>query len=495
MGTRIATSRVPWARDPAAAGAKRSTMQRWADFVTGAAPVMLVLAIVVLLVLAIPVFKGDLRLGPLDNSLYPTDSTQYKAWDLQTKAFGAGSTDPFLLVVQIPAGDAAAQAQITTLVQDVQKTKGVAAVTPPQLNQSKNTAVLQVIPNTDAQAAATADLVSRLRDDTLPQATKGTELTALVTGRNAIFVDLDERISDRLPLFIGLVVLVALVILGMVFRSLAIPIKAAIFNVITILATYGVLVAFLTFGWGRSWIGIPHDIPVFSLLAPVFFAVLFGLSNDYEVYLVSRMQEERANGADATTAVRRGLGSGGHIVIAAALIMIFVFASYMFQPGAAVKQFGFGMTVAILLDALVTRMTALPAVMRLGGDRMWWPGAREPARAPNRPRRMTRPADLASGIDIGGTGIKGAPVDLTRGTLTAERLRVPTPAPATPKQIADTVADLVAQLAVPGPIGLTLPAVVRDGIVETASNIDHAMDRHRRGRALRARRPVATSRS
>jgi RND superfamily putative drug exporter len=381
-GARVATSRVPWARGASGEQSQRTVMRRWGDLVTRHAPVALAAAAVVLLVLAIPVFKGDLRLGPLDNSLFPTDSTQYRAWELQSDAFGAGSTDPFLVVVEIPSGDSSAQAQMTTLVQDVQQTSGVAAVTPPQLNSDSSIAAFQVIPTTDAQAEATAELVSRLRDGTLPQATEGTGLTALVSGRNAVFVDLDDRIADRLPLFIGLVVLVALVILGAAFRSLAIPVKAAVFNVITILATYGVLVAFLTYGWGRSWVGIPHDIPVLSLLAPVFFAVLFGLSNDYEVYLVSRMHEERERGADATEAVRRGLGGGGHIVIAAALIMVFVFVSYVFQPGAPVKQFGFGMAAAIVLDAFVTRMTALPAVMRLGGDAMWWPGRRQSARVP-----------------------------------------------------------------------------------------------------------------
>ncbi len=263
----------------------------------------------------------------------------------------------------------------------------MATVTPPQLNSDNSIAVFQVIPTTGAQEQATADLVGRLRDDTLPKATDGTDLTALVTGRNAVFVDLDDRIADRLPLFIGLVVVIAMVILGAVFRSLAIPIKAAVFNVITILATYGVLVAFLTFGWGRSWIGIPFDIPVLSVLAPVFFAVLFGLSNDYEVYLVSRMQEAHDGVDDPTEAVRRGLGGGGRIVIAAALIMVFVFVSYVFQPGAPIKQFGFGMSAAILIDAFVTRMIALPAVMHLGGDGMWWPGRRhrtapEPAPVP-----------------------------------------------------------------------------------------------------------------
>ena len=381
-GTRIATSRVPWARRTPAERTRPGIGRRWADAVTRMAPFTLAAACVVLLVLAIPVFKGDLRLGPLDNELFPTDSTQYRAWELQTEEFGAGSTDPFLIVVEIPSSDSSVQSQLMTLTQDVQQTSGVEAVTPPQTNQAGTTAAFEVIPTTGAQEEATADLVTRLRNDTLPQATQGTDLTALVTGTNAIFVDLDDRIADRLPLFIGLVLLVAIVILGVVFRSAAIPFKAAAFDVLTILATYGVLVAFLTFGWGRSWVGIPHDLPVLSLLAPVFFAVLFGLSNDYEVYLVSRMREERDRGVDATEAVRQGLGGGSHIVIAAALIMIFVFVSYIFQPGAAVKQFGFGMAAAIFLDAFVTRMTALPAAMRLGGDAMWWPGRRRAAPAP-----------------------------------------------------------------------------------------------------------------
>jgi putative drug exporter of the RND superfamily len=374
VGPRLATSRVPWARRDKAERSKPPMARRWANLVTRHAALMLGAAVLVLLVLAIPVFKGDLHLGPLDNSLFPTSSTQYKAWEVQSSGFGPGSTDPFLLVVQIPPGDSSTQTQLQTLAEDVKNTSGVAAVTPPQLNQSGTTAVMQVIATTDAQDEATSQLVTRLRDDTIPQATAGTGLVASVTGRNAIFVDLDDRIAERLALFIGLVVVVALLILGSVFRSVAVPIKAAILNILVILATYGVLVAFLTYGWGRSLIGIPHDIPVLSLLAPVFFAVLFGLSNDYEVYLVSRMREERQHAGDATEAVQRGLGNGGHVVIAAALIMVFVFASYIFQPGAPVKQFGFGMAVAILLDAFVARMVALPAAMRLGGDAMWWPG-------------------------------------------------------------------------------------------------------------------------
>jgi RND superfamily putative drug exporter len=386
VGERLATSRVPWARVRSGDEERRTLVQRWADLVTRHAGIALVLALGVLLVLAVPVVKGDLRLGPLDNSLFPTDSTQYRAWEIETDAFGPGSTDPFLVVVEIPSDDTSAEDEMVTLLQDVQAADGVASVTPPELNSDNSIAVFEVIPSDAAQSEGAADLVSRLRDDTLPDATDGTELTTLVTGTNAVFVDLDDRIADRLPQFIGVVVLIAVLILGLVFRSLAIPLKAAAFSVLTVLATYGVLVAFLTFGWGRSWIGIAADIPVLSLLAPVFFAILFGLSNDYEVYLVTRMQEERQDGADAAEAVRRGLGNGGRIVIVAALIMIIVFASYMFQPGAPVKQFGFGMAAAILLDAFVTRMTLLPAVMRLGGDAMWWPGIRRTRTAPERAR-------------------------------------------------------------------------------------------------------------
>jgi RND superfamily putative drug exporter len=346
---------------------------RWARFVARHAPAALVCGVVLLLVLAVPVFAGDLRLGPLDSSQYPTDSTQYRAFQQTNDAFGPGFTDPFLLVAQLPAGDASAEQQLDAVVTAVEKTPGVAAVLPPRLNTPTNSlAVIEVIPTTGAQDAASADLVTTLRDDTLPAATAGTGIDVLVSGSNAVYVDLDDRIAERLPLFVALVCIVAIVILMVVFRSLLIPLKAAVFDLLTILAVYGVMVAVFSWGWGRSVLGVPQDGPMISLLAPVIFAVLFGLSNDYEVYLLTRMQEVRANGVDARSAVVRGHGHGSRIIVGAALIMIFVFASFAFQPGTSVKQFGFGMAVAILLDAFVTRMVMLPAAMYLGGERMWW---------------------------------------------------------------------------------------------------------------------------
>jgi RND superfamily putative drug exporter len=260
----------------------------------------------------------------------------------------------------------------------------VASVSPAEFNSAGSVAVFELTPETGAQAAETADLVSTIRDDTIPPAVAGTGLTALVSGSNAVFVDLDDRIGERLVWFILIVLVIAFVILAVVFRSLLIPAKAALFNVVTILATYGVFVAVFTHGWGRSILGVPIDVPMLSLLAPVVFAVLFGLSNDYEVYLVSRMREEHERDGDAVRAARVGHAAGSRVVVAAALVMIFVFASYVFQPGTVVKEFGFALAVAILLDAFITRMVMLPGAMTIGGEAMWWwPGRhRAPARGP-----------------------------------------------------------------------------------------------------------------
>jgi RND superfamily putative drug exporter len=349
---------------------------RWARLVERRMPIAIVLGIVALLAMAIPVVNGDFRLGPLDTSLYPQNSTEYKSWKLQTDAFGAGSTNPFLVVVQIPPGDSQADSEIAALKTALGNAAGVAYVSDPRPNQAGTVSVLQVVPTTNAQSAATSDLVKRLRNETIPAAMSGSDLTVNVSGVNAVFVDLDQRIRDRLPTFIVLVVIIALVILSAVFKSVLIPIKAALLNLLVIGATYGFTVLVFTNGVGLSALGVPAEVPILSLLAPVIFAILFGLSNDYEVYLVTRVGEELDAGETTNESIALGVGRGAHIVIAAALIMVFVFASYMLQPGTSVIQFGFAMTVAIILDALLARMLLLPAILHLGGERMWWPGRR-----------------------------------------------------------------------------------------------------------------------
>ena len=373
IGHRVLDHRTPVALSEPADGQERLGL-RWSGLVARRAGLAAALGIVALVGLAAPVVAGDFRLGPLDSSLYPEDSTQYKAWKLQSEGFGAGAPNPFLIVVQIPSGDSDADSQMTMLQKDLSDASGVAFVTDPRDNSDGTVAVMQLIPTTDAQAEATSQLVTRLRDETIPKATDGTDLDVFVSGINAVFVDLDARILDRLPLFIGLVVLIALVILGAVFRSALIPLKAAVLNLLVIGATYGLTVLVFTNGVGLSLLGVPNEVPILSLLAPVIFAMLFGLSNDYEVYLVTRTREELEAGEPAREAAVLGIGRGAHIVIAAAVIMVFVFASYILQPGTSVIQFGFAMTVAILLDAAFGRMLLLPALLHLGGDRMWWPG-------------------------------------------------------------------------------------------------------------------------
>jgi RND superfamily putative drug exporter len=342
---------------------------RWPAFVAGVAA---------LIVLALPALTGSLTLGPLDNSLFPPDSTQYKAQEVQTEQYGPGYPNPFLLVAQIPLGDQNAQADLTSIVKDVQGTSGVVVVTRPTANSDGTLAVFDVVPSTSAQDLETPKLVSTLRDTVLPKAVKGTNIKVLVSGNAAVFVDLDNVITDRLLFFIGTVILIAFLILTAVFRSLLVPLTAAFFNVLTIFATYGVIVAVFTWGWGLSFLGVPDTVPIISILAPVIFAVIFGLSNDYEVYMVSRMKEEYKLGRSAREAVRVGHGRSIRIVLTAALIMVFVFASYAFQPGTTIKQFGFGMAVAIIIDAFITRMVLLPAVTAIGGRAMWWfPGQKK----------------------------------------------------------------------------------------------------------------------
>ena len=194
----------------------------------------------------------------------------------------------------------------------------------------------------------------------------------LVSGSNAVFVDLDQRIADRLPVFIGLVILIALIILMTVFRSILVPLKASAMNLLTIFATYGVIVMVFTYGWGWSRSASRTMCRCCRCWLRSCSRCCSGLSNDYEVYLVSRMHEEYALHGDARLATKRGHALGSRIVIAAALIMIFVFASYIFQPGTAVKEFGLGMAVAIVIDAFIARMIILPAVMHLGNSKMWW---------------------------------------------------------------------------------------------------------------------------
>ncbi|MGH9031440.1 MAG: MMPL family transporter [Acidimicrobiia bacterium] len=371
---------VDWGRIPFLDRAGREPGgRRWATLVTRVPLASLAAGLAVLVVIAIPMF--GLELGPSDATDAPNDSTEHEAYDLVSEGFGPGYSNPFLMVAELTGDQSADETTLGNLLTTLQGVDGVAAVNPPSVvpqmfNSSMNTAVFQLIATTDVKNEKTPELIDHLRDDVIPKATDGTGLSVLVGGTSAAYVDLDTRITDRLIVFIGLVILISFVILGTVFRSVAIPIKAGLFNLLVIGAAYGVLVMVFQWGWGLSALGIDRETPIISYLAPIIFAVLFGLSMDYEVYSVSRIEEEYSGGDDPHVAVVDGLGAAARMVVAAASIMFFVFAAFVINDNVILKMFGLGLAVAILLDAFVARMVLLPAVLRLLGRAAWWPGKR-----------------------------------------------------------------------------------------------------------------------
>jgi RND superfamily putative drug exporter len=363
--------------------------RRWARFVTRRAVLGAGAGLVILIVIAIPMLS--LRLGPSDVTDSPAGSTELEAGALITEGFGPGYNNPFLGVIELPDGQTADDAtvqDIAALLRAIEQEPDVAAVLPPSdslsneqvvasmFNTDKTTAVFEFIAKSGAKSERTPRLVDRTRDTVIPAATEGTGLHVLVGGTSAAFVDLDDRIAERLALFIGLVIVISWIILGTVFRSVAIPLTAGLLNLLVIGAAYGVLVAVFQWGWAASVFGIDQETPIVSFIAPLIFAVLFGLSMDYEVYVVSRIEEEYEAGGDPALAVRDGLGSAARMVVAAATIMFFVFAAFVLSPSIVMKMFGLGLAAAILIDAFVARMLILPAVMRLLGHAAWWPGHR-----------------------------------------------------------------------------------------------------------------------
>jgi RND superfamily putative drug exporter len=363
--------------------------RRWARLVTRRAVLAAGAGLVILVVIAIPMLS--LRLGPSDVTDSPAGSTELEAGALITEGFGPGYNNPFLGVIELPDGraaDADTVQDITALLSAIEQEPDVAAVIPPSdslsneqvvasmFNTDKTTAVFEFVAKSGAKSERTPKLVDRTRDSVIPAAIEGTGLHVLVGGTSAAFVDLDDRIAERLAIFIGLVIVISWIILGTVFRSVAIPLTAGLLNLLVIGAAYGVLVAVFQWGWAASAFGIEQETPIVSFIAPLIFAVLFGLSMDYEVYVMSRIEEEYEAGGDPALAVRDGLGSAARMVVAAATIMFFVFAAFVLSPSIVMKMFGLGLAAAILIDAFVARMLILPAIMRLLGHAAWWPGHR-----------------------------------------------------------------------------------------------------------------------
>ncbi|MCJ7671946.1 MAG: MMPL family transporter, partial [Acidimicrobiia bacterium] len=288
--------------------------------------------------------------------------------DLIGDAYGQGSNGPLAIVVTFPAG----QEVPTALTAALQATPGVATVAPAQLNPAGDTAIVTVIPTTAPDAQATADLVERLREDTLPTALRGTDAQAYVGGITAAFIDVGDRIADRLPYFIGLVVLLSFLLLMLVFHSIAIPATAAIMNLLSVGAAYGVTVAVFQWGWGKGLLGLTSTVPIISFVPMMMFAILFGLSMDYQVFLLTRVREEYNKSGDTRTAVVQGVARTARVITSAALIMIAVFLSFAASPIPEIKMFGLGLAVAVAVDATVVRMMLVPAIMQILGKANWW---------------------------------------------------------------------------------------------------------------------------
>jgi len=347
---------------------KESGWTRWSHVIQRHPWPAAILGLVFLLVLAVPLLS--MRLGFTDAGNRPKSDTTRQAYDLVAEGFGAGFNGPLLLAAETPNGQVDVDV-LNELAAKLNETEGVAFATPPQANPEGTVAVLQVFPTTDPQAKATADLVTRLRDDVIP-AVVGDSVGVRVGGLTAAADDFAAYTAERLPVFMGAVLILLFLLLMLVFRSLLVPLKAVIMNLLSIGAAYGVVVAVFQWGWGASLIGVGREAPV-EAWAPVFiFAIVFGLSMDYEVFLLSRIREEYDRTGDNATAVADGLALTARVITAAALIMFFVFGSFVFGPEVALKLMGLGLAIAVLLDATVVRMVLVPATMELLGDWNWW---------------------------------------------------------------------------------------------------------------------------
>jgi RND superfamily putative drug exporter len=346
---------------------EQSAFARWGRMVSGHPWPWGLASVAVLVVLAIPLFS--IMLGQPDNGTNPTSQSNRVAYDQIKQGFGVGVNGPLAVVVKVPKeSSSATQSLLNDMTKNVGATSGVASVGSPAVNSSGNTAVFTVIPATRPQASATNDLVRRLRDTVLPKS----HVTTWVTGTTAGNVDFTSRITSRMTWLILTVVAIAFILLTTAFRSVVIALKAAILNLLSIGAAYGVIVAVFQWGWGASLVGIPTTLPIPAYVPMLVFAIVFGLSMDYEVFLLSRIHEAWITTRDPHRAVAIGIGSTARVITTAASIMIVVFASFVLSTDPTVKMLALGMAFAVLIDASLVRMILVPSIMSLLGQHAWW---------------------------------------------------------------------------------------------------------------------------
>lgn len=343
---------------------------RWGERVTARPWLSIVAGVGVLVLFAVPVTQ--MRLGQPDDGNQPEGKTQRVAYDQLSEAFGPGSNGPFLLAVDTPVGDARTGEQLERIADAVRATEGIASVSPAQPSADGEIATIFAIPETAPQDEATTDLLDRLRDDVLPAATAGTPLDVFVGGNTAGFVDFSDKTASRLPVFIAAVIGLSVLLLIAAFRSLWIPLVSAVFNLLSVGAAYGVVTAVFQEGVGASLIGVDSGVPIMSFIPVILFAILFGLSMDYNVFLLSRIHEAYNEGDGPRQSVVHGLARIGKVVLFAGLIMASVFLAFASTDDVIAKMMGVGLGLAILIDVLVVRLVIAPAVVTLLGDKAWW---------------------------------------------------------------------------------------------------------------------------
>jgi putative drug exporter of the RND superfamily len=351
------------ARDGAAVG---SGWRRWVEHVCRHARVYLIGVAVLLLALTAPVLA--LRVGNPDDGALPDSRTERRAYDLVAKGFGPGVNGPLVIAVAISQDPGV----VGPLRDAVLADRGIAGVAPAEVDTEAGVATLVAYPTTGPQDDATFDTVKRLRSDVFPSVLDRSPARAHVGGQTASFADVGGRVGDRLPLFVAAVVLLSFLLLTLVFRSVLVPLKAALLNLLSIGASYGVMVMVFQWGWGAGLIGLESTVPIVSFIPMFMFAILFGLSMDYEVFLLSRVRGEYAVTGDNDASVVRGIASTARVITSAALIMISVFLGFALGDDPAIKMFGLGLATAIFLDATIVRMVLVPATMKLMGDANWW---------------------------------------------------------------------------------------------------------------------------
>lgn len=368
LGHKIDRLKVPFLRplDDSEAGREKTLVGRWGRFVTSHSKQVFVVILVALVALAAT--SALVHLGASDQGTQPKEKTSRRAYDLLAEGFGPGFNGPIPIVVDVN-GDAASAQRV---VDKVRELEGVASVAGPQFNESQSVAMVFVTPTSAPQAEATENLVTTLRNEVVPASIEGGDAIAYVSGLTAAFADIADRIMERLPIFLLYIIGVTFIVLAMAFRSIVISLTAALTTILSAFVGFGVLTLVIQEGHLLSLTGLDTVGPIETFVPPIAFAILFGLSMDYMVFLMSRIREEHIHGLTTKEAVEHGIAAIGRVVVAAALIMGTVFAAFILTPERISKEFGLLLAVAILSDALLVRMTLVPALLTWLGEKSWY---------------------------------------------------------------------------------------------------------------------------